>query len=126
MDIRGHVCTVYLEDFVDKFNCRFIGEPLPQSVTRDNNEPTTATASTPETNTLVVVDVSSLEGQTGIRLTVSLSGARKVKTNLDFNEATDDEVAVASATCKSFAAQLTGWMLFMMPNQKCQSTEGTV
>jgi len=45
-DIRGHTCTVYLEDFVDKFNCSFIGEPLPESVTRDDNEPTTATAST--------------------------------------------------------------------------------
>ena len=58
--------------------------------------------------------------------------------NLDFNQARDDEVAVASAgpLCKSFAPRsrqtttpaphhsfLMGQMLFLTPNQQCESTE---
>ena len=61
------------------------------------------------------------------------------KTNLDFNEARDDGVAVASAgpyakncsslqTCNHASISsinfFTGWMLFLMPSQRCQSTEG--
>jgi len=63
------------------------------------------------------------------------------QTILDFNEARDNGVAVASAgpSCKSFAPHsrqitmpvlhhsvFTGWMPFLPPNQQRQSTEGNV
>jgi len=62
-----------------------------------------------------------------------------VSTNLDFNEARDNWVAEASAgpyanhlhlvadklPLQDFVTQFfTGWVLFLIPNQQCQSTEG--
>jgi len=60
---------------------------------------------------------------------------QKGKTDLDFDEARDDGVAEVSAgpytnhlllaACQHLITQrLTDWMLFLMPNQQCQSTEG--
>jgi len=64
---------------------------------------------------------------------------QKGKTTLDFNEARDDEVALASAgpyashwhlppdrqPCQHLITQFfTDWMLFLMPNQQCQSMKG--
>jgi len=60
------------------------------------------------------------------------------KTNLDFNEARDDGLAVASAVPHANHLHLTpdrqqrelvtqfftGQMLFLTPNQRCQSTSG--
>jgi len=58
---------------------------------------------------------------------------------VDFNEARDDGLAVAQMDhmqimCTSFQTDnhastsslnfFTGWMLFLPPNQECQSTEG--
>jgi len=69
-----------------------------------------------------------------------VSQHRKDQTNLDFNEARDDGVAVASAgpyakiictllqtdnhTSTSSLNFFTGQMLFLTPNQQCQITEG--
>jgi len=74
-------------------------------------------------------------------MTAWVSRQQKGQTHLDFKEARDDEVAVTSiscTTCKSFArcsrqismptphhVIFTGWMLFRLPSQHCQSTEGT-
>jgi len=72
-----------------------------------------------------------------------VSWHQKSKTIQDFNEARDngDWVAVASAgayenhlhlapyrtPCQHLITQLfTDWMLFLMPNQQCQSTQGNV
>jgi len=73
--------------------------------------------------------------------TTRVSQHKEGKTILDFNEARGDGVVVASAKssiCKSFAPPsrqitmpaphhsfFTGRILFLMPNQPCQSTEGT-
>jgi len=71
--------------------------------------------------------------------TTWVSRQKKDKTILDFNEARDDGVAVASAGPQQIICTLlqtdnhaitstlnsfTGWILFLMPNQQCQSTEG--
>jgi len=71
--------------------------------------------------------------------TTWISRHQKGYTTVDFNEARDDEVAVASAVLHSYHLHLTpdrqpcqhlithfltGWMLFLMPNQQCQSAEG--
>jgi len=65
-----------------------------------------------------------------------VSQRQKGQTILDFNEARDDGVSVASAghiqivapdrqPCQRLISQFcTGWMLFLTPNQQCQSTEG--
>jgi len=66
---------------------------------------------------------------------------QKGKTSLDLNEARDDGVlgcsGISWTICKQSAPHsrqittptshhsiLTGWMLILMPNEKCQSTEG--
>jgi len=67
---------------------------------------------------------------------------QKGKTSLDLNEATDDRFlgcsGISWTICKQSAPHsiwittstphhsiFTGWMLFLTPNQLCQSTEGT-
>jgi len=82
--------------------------------------------------------------QTDTRLASSFSrttwiSRHQKKTILDFNEARDDGVAVASAgpfanhlhlmpdrqPCQHLITQFfTGWMFFLTPNQQYQSTEG--
>jgi len=72
--------------------------------------------------------------------TTCINWHEKSKTNLDFNEARDDRVAVASAgpyanhlhlapdrqPCPHLITQfITCRMLFLTPNQQCQRTEGT-
>jgi len=74
--------------------------------------------------------------------TTSVSGYQKGKTSLDLNEARDDGVlgysGISWAICNKQSAPrcrqittptphhpiFTGWMLFLTPNQQCQSTEG--
>jgi len=45
---------------------------------------------------------------------------------MDFKEARDDGAVVASAEPYLITHFFTGQMLFLMPNQQCQSTEGKV
>jgi len=42
-DITDHVSILYLENFVNELDCWIIGESFPQSVTRNDNKPTTTT-----------------------------------------------------------------------------------
>ena len=61
--------------------------------------------------------------------TASVSPYQKGRTLLDFNEARDDGVEVASAGPYANHLHLVtqffmGWMLFLTPNQQCRSTEG--
>jgi len=71
--------------------------------------------------------------------TAWVSQYQKGFSNLDFNEARDNGVAEASAgpyanhlhlvpdklPLQDLVTQFfTGWMLFLMPNQQCQNTEG--
>jgi len=73
--------------------------------------------------------------------TTWLSRHQKGQTNLDFNEARDDGVAVASGGPHAnhlhltpdrqprqhlISHRFTGRMLFLMLNQHCQSTEGNI
>jgi len=73
--------------------------------------------------------------------TTWVSQYQKGKTSLDLNEARDDAVmgcsGISWSICKQSAPRsrqittptpqhsiFTDWMLFLMPNQQCQSTEG--
>jgi len=70
--------------------------------------------------------------------TVWVNWRQKGLTILHFNETTDDGVTVTSADhmrlftrrCRQITMPachhsiFTGWMLFLMPNQQCQKTEG--
>ena len=73
--------------------------------------------------------------------TTWVSWNQKGKTSLDLNEARDDKVlgcsGISWTICKHTApcsrqiitptphySIFTGWMIFLMPNQQCQSTEG--
>jgi len=90
MLIAIHLCILYLEDFVDKFNGRFIGKSLPQSVACNDDKPASTTGSTIADNYISnycynynrFMALWILSGTT--RVNQYQKG--KTKTNLDFLE----------------------------------------